>query len=168
MTPQPDTAHQLADALLGHILTRLEAVDAIPGRAFVCGEDAIPADDCCKGLLWTRVANISVADGAGRPDLTVRQPGVPILAHAILLEAGALRCAPTVDSRGKPPKPEQYTRSALTSAQDREAVRLALECDLPADLAALQAAGQVVGAWTPIASGDCAGGFITTTIVTDW
>lgn len=165
-TPQPDLAHRFADLLLSHITQRLTELDAKPGRSFVCGEDSIPSDDCCKGLVWTRVASIFPTDGSGAPHAQLNPAVTPVPGHVILLEAGALRCAPTVDSRGRPPSPEKYTESALTSSQDRDAIRRALECDLPADLIAENADGQIVGPWTPVYNGECAGGFITTQIVT--
>lgn len=163
--PQPDLAHTLATALLDHITTRLTDLADPPGRAFVCGEDTIPADDCCDGLVWVRVAAITPTDGSATPTNELMPAGTPVAGHSILLEAGTLRCAPTIDEQGRPPTPDEYTTSALHSAQDRQAVRLAVLCDLPADIIRLQADGQVVGVWTPIYTGDCAGGFLTTQIV---
>lgn len=165
-SPQPDVAFQLADALLGHIVQRLTDLNAAPERAFVCGESTVPADDCCDGLVWVRVATIIATPGDGSQDRTLRPAVAPIPAHATLLEAGAMRCAPTLDEQGNPPAPEEYTASALASAQDRQAIRAAIECDLPADLVALNADGQLVGAWLPIDDGGCAGGYMTTQIVT--
>lgn len=164
-SPQPDVAHTLAAALLAHILDRLTDLDASPGRAFVCGEDTIPADDCCDGLVWTRVASIAPTDGGVNTFAQLLPAGTPVPGHSIRLEAGALRCAPVMQDNGQPPDPSEYTAYALQAAQDRQAIRLAVECDLPADIFAAQADGQVPDVWTPI-GGACTGGFITTQIVT--
>ncbi|WP_375483335.1 hypothetical protein [uncultured Jatrophihabitans sp.] len=164
--PQPDLAFQLADRLLGHILDRLAAADATPGRAFVCAERTIPADDCCDGLVWTRVASIVPTNGDVAQDRSIRPAGDLPVGHAIRLEAGHLRCAPSpVDEGGAPPDPAEYTASAITSSVDRAAVRYAIECDLPADLLELQCDAQVVDQWAPLNAAGCAGGFITTSIV---
>lgn len=165
--PQPDVAYQLADALLGHIVDRLTELDAAPKRAYVCADVGVPSDDCCAGTVWVRVASIIPTDGSTNPmrQLVSAGTGTPS-GHAILLEAGALRCAPVIDRKGRPPSVDAMRETALNTARDRDAIRKAVVCDFADDIDQLGCDGQVPAPWLPLFTGECAGGYLTTQVVT--
>lgn len=164
--PSPDLAFTLASALLGHITARLEAAGCAPGRAFVSDGVGVPADDCCSGVAWVRVAQIVATDGHGNAYREMLNAPVGPYGHSIILEAGVLRCTPVLDDQGQPPDPDEYTAAAQLISADRQALRMAVECDLPADIIAANADGQIPGAWTPLDAGGCGGGFLITEIGT--
>jgi hypothetical protein len=166
-TPAPDLAYTFATRLLAHMLARIEeAGGAAPGRALVSDGDSIPADDCCDGFAWTRVAQIGATDGTGAPYNYAANIGAPVPAHYTVIEIGVLRCTPTVQENGSAPDVEEITAAALEQSADRQAMRLAVECDLPADILELNADAQIPSVWTPIMAGGCAGGFMTTNVIT--
>lgn len=164
--PQPDVAHTLAVALLGHIMDRLEAQANPPKRAFIVNGVGIPADDCCEGLLWVRVAEIVASDGNGNAwrEMWNAPAGPP--GHIITIETGVLRCSSVLNEDGTAPSPDDYTATALQASSDRQAVRLALLCDFPPDIIAAQCDGQILSAWTPMDEADCNGGYMTTIVGT--
>lgn len=165
-SPQPDVAFQLAEALLGHMMVRLLEADNPPARSFISDGVAPPGDDCCAGIAWVRVATVIPTDGDGNAyRVMLNSPAGP-WGHSIFLEAGVLRCTPVLDEQGNPPPDCDYTAAALLAASDRQALRMALICDLPANIIAAGADGQIPGNWTPIDAGGCGGGYITTQIGT--
>lgn len=164
--PQPDIAFTLLTQLLGHIMDRLTDAGMRPKRSFVYGGGAAPADDCCDGLAWGRVALVQPTDGSGAPVTDIRNASIPAMGHSITLEVGVLRCAPTLDGGGNPPDASDDTAAALQVAADRQQMRMAVLCDFPSDIIAIGADGQAVGPWVPVDAGDCIGGYLTTTVGT--
>lgn len=165
-SPQPDTAFTLANQLLGHMMDRLKDAANPPAKSFVCDSTAVPADDCCNGIAWVRVVNIVPTNGDGEPYRTMANAPTPVPGHSIFLEFGVMRCTPILDEQGNAPDPAEYTAAALQAAADRQQMRLALLCDLPADIIAINADGQIPGNWTPLDAGGCGGGYMTTEIGT--
>lgn len=161
-SPQPDVAFTLAQQLLGRIMDRLRDAGDPPKRAYVSDGSTVPADECCDGIAWVRVARIIATHGDGTPVSEIPNSSVPTMGASITLEAGILRCVTTpVDGQGRAPSPEEFTADALQAAADRTQLRMAVLCDFPADIIAIDADGQAVGAWVPISVGGCGGGFLT-------
>lgn len=166
--PQPDLAFLLAKALLGHVIDRINAAGYPVAKSFISDGDTIPADDCCDGIAWTRVGALQTTDGSGDQIRDLLPAVTPMPGHGIVLEVGILRCSPAgpgIDEQGDPPAAADITSAALLAAQDRQFMRLAVECDLPKDIIKFQADGHIPGAWGPISAGGCVGGFMTTTVV---
>lgn len=166
-SPQPDLSYNLAAALLARINNRLIKAGQPPAKAFVYDGGTGPADDCCAGLLWVRVAQIDVTDGSGQPLPEIRNIPIGPMGYAITLEAGILRCAPTVNEQGQAPTAAQYEASAVQQASDRLQMRLAVQCDFIPDLQGdpeTECDGQSVGSWVAIDAGACAGGYMTTRV----
>lgn len=163
-TPQPDLGFTLADALLGRIRTRLIAAGNPPSKVFVYDGASMPADDCCVGLLYVRLAQIDVTDGEGMPLPQIRNNVIGPRGYAFTFEAGILRCAPVVNEQGIAPTAADYTASALLQASDRNQMRYALVCDFPEDIDGAECDGQSIGPWVAVDAGACAGGYITTRV----
>lgn len=163
-SPQPDLAFQLAELLLARITDRLTDAGDRPGRIMISDGIIPPIDDCCEGLLWARVTQITATDGAGTPVALIYNGSIPTMAASIGLEAGILRCSPVLGADGEAPDPDAVTASALQAAADRTQLRMAVLCDFPKDIVALDCDGQAVGAWIPVDGGGCNGGFITTAV----
>lgn len=164
--PKADTAFTLAVALLGHLVSRMESANVAPGRSFVADGATVPAEDCCDGVAWVRVALVSPSDGSGDPYVEMRNLPAGPAGHVITLEIGVLRCTPVLGEQGESPPPEDYTEAARVAAADRGAMRMAVLCDFPADIVAAQADSQVPSEWSPIDAGGCGGGFMTTRVGT--
>lgn len=167
-SPQPDLAFSLAEALLGRVVTRMTALGRPPGRAFVYDGPAVPADDCCEGMVWVRVGTIQPTDGSADPYREMRNLPAGPSGATILFELGVLRCtvAPPVGEDGEPPTPDDFTEDARRAGNDRQSLRLAVMCDFPTDLIAAMCDGQIPGAWIPVDAGGCSGGWMTTTVGT--
>lgn len=145
---------------------RLEAAGDAPARMFISDGVGVVGDDCCDGLAWVRVATIQPTDASGATLSGIRNASIPVFGHSIILEAGTLRCSPTMDSLGRNVTPDDHTRAAQLAASDRQALRMALLCDFPADVIAANADGNTPSAWLPLNAGGCGGGYMTTTIGT--
>lgn len=151
------------DDVLDVVVSRLaQTSGGAVARGEVISGDTVPADDCCAGLAWVRVANMYPTDGGFEPLAELRaQPP----AWAIVIEAGVLRCAPQMGAQGQPPTADAIATAADRDKEDRNALILALTCDLPERLPGVP---QLIGPWTPMGpDGDCQGGFIQTTILTE-
>lgn len=162
----PDLAFALAQTLLDRIVTRMTAVGREPGRAFVYDGPAVPADDCCEGLVWIRIGTVTPTDGSAEPYREMRNAPAGPVGATILFEFGVLRCASILDSDGEAPSPDEYTADALAASADRQAMRLAVLCDFPSDIMAANCDGQIPGPWIPVDAGGCSGGYMTTTVGT--
>lgn len=151
------------DDVLDVVATRLaQTVGGAVARGEVISGDTVPADDCCAGLAWVRVANMYPTDG-GFGQLAELRTEPP--AWAIVIEAGVLRCAPQMAANGRPPSADAIAAAADRDREDRNALILAIVCDLPERLPGL---AQLLGPWTPTGpDGDCQGGFIQTTILSE-
>lgn len=165
-TPAGDAAFQLATALLGHMLARMEAAGCGPGKSFVADGQTVPGEDCCEGVAWTRVAQVMPTDGSGNQYADMRNAPQGPSGHQLLLEAGMLRCTPILDDLGNAPPAAEYTAAALLNSLDRDALRKAILFDLPANIVAVGADGFIPSEWTPIEAGGCGGGFMTVRIGT--
>lgn len=148
------------------MMLRLNATGLPPARSFVSDGGSVPSDECCNGVAWVRVAQITPTDADGNTFRFMWNAPTPVPGHSILLEAGVLRCTPTLDELGNPPSPEEYTAAAQLVSSDRLALRLALLGDFPTNIIEEQADGQIPGVWTPVDAGGCGGGYITTEIGT--
>lgn len=162
--PQPDLAFTLAEQLLGHIKDRLTG--DIPKRIYVYAGSAVPADDCCAGMLWIRVGQVEPTAADGNTYRLMLNAGTPVPGHNVLLEVGVLRCGPIIDEQGYAPTGADFTAAAMQAAADRQAMRLAVLCDFPADLIAANADGQIPSTWIPIEAADCVGGYMTVIVGT--
>ena len=123
------------------------------------------ADECCEGLAWVR------------PDVhypTMSTPGVVfpaqdettgkqgVLAWAVTLELGAVRCAPTPDA-SEIPSNEAWDAVTQAVMDDAAALRRAICCYIDAD--PRRKSTVLPGLWQPLPiGGGCAGGFIQVVI----
>lgn len=166
--PTPDLAFTLAEALLGRIVARMAGQGREPRKAFVYDGPAVPADDCCEGLVWVRIGTITPTDGSADPYREMRNLPAGPSGATILYELGVLRCsvAPPVDEDGYAPTADDFTADARNAASDRQSLRLAVMCDFPQDLMAAMCDGQIPGPWIPVDAGGCSGGWMTVTVGT--
>lgn len=165
-TPAGDVGFQLASTLLGYMLTRMVAAGCEPGKSFVADGASVPAEDCCQGVAWTRVAQAMPTDGSGNQYGDMRNAPQGPSGHQLTLEAGMLRCTPILDDLGNAPPAAEYTAAALLNSLDRDALRKAILWDLPASIGAVGADGFIPSEWQPIDAGGCGGGFMTVRIGT--
>lgn len=119
-------------------------------------------DECCSGLAWVRPA-LFYPSSAQFPE----QDGGPLktgtLAWAVVLELGAVRCAPVGDDNTIPTAAEW---DAVTQAvmDDAAAMRRAICCFIDGSP---QRRGRVLpGQWLPLdVEGGCVGGILTVTVL---
>lgn len=119
-----------------------ETAAGVPDRVFVNPGGPAPWDNCCDlgGQLWVRVISSAPSgDNTGPCPYLVTRVGL-----------GVVRCAHSVDDRGRPPTVEQVTADASTMVCDMSALFSALcGCD----------DGWRVESWSPLgAQGGCVGG----------
>lgn len=138
---------------VGPVLTALTALvgaalTPTPGRLLSAPGGEVAWDSCCDGMAWVRVKSVEAAN-------TTSQCG-PTL-WVVTFGAGALRCAATVDDRGRAPKPATLTAEALQMTADQGAIASALAC------ANIQWLNLI--SWEPLGpQGGCVGGEWTLTV----
>jgi len=118
-------------------------------------------DECCDGLAWVRPDGFFPSSAVfPNPDEAPLPKG--ILAWAITLEMGAVRCAPTPDARSIPTG-EQWDAVTQAVMDDAAAMRRALCCFI--DARPGRAKNVLPGLWQPISvQGGCVGGVLPITI----
>lgn len=118
-------------------------------------------DECCSGLAWVRPITFFPSS-----ESFPTQDGSPVTrgvrAWAVVLELGAIRCAPTPDAEAIPTAEEW---DALTQAvmDDAAAMRRALCCFVDARPGRGQRT--LAGQWEPLSiQGGCVGGTFQVTV----
>lgn len=125
------------------------------------------ADECCEGLAWVRPAGFapsSVIDQFPAIDATPRAEGVT--GWAVVLEIGAIRCAPTPDA-SRLPTAEEWETVTQAVMDDAAAMRRAICCFIEGLSGSLKQSRLRVlaGAWEPLPiAGGCVGGVMTVTV----
>lgn len=121
-------------------------------------------DECCSGLAWVRIADIFPSSDATFPtqDQTAEVACNP-RSWAVVLEMGAVRCAPTPDATSMP-SCDDWTSLVEKQMQDAAAMRRSVICcfgDL--DISYL------LGNWQPLpVSGRCSGGTQLVTVAAEY
>lgn len=129
------------------------------------GEEVTPSlgtgtDECCTGLGWVRIANISGAREIGDSVLSCfrRQ-------RILTLELGVARCAPSPTVQA-PPTEDQWTAAALQLDSDQGAMESAICCAFDPDSNVYHAVA--VGEYQPFGpDGNCIGGTMTVLVEFD-
>jgi hypothetical protein len=156
-------ATQMLDTAVAAIIELGLKVPAI--TVFIAGS-TIPIEDCCDGLLWTRVATQYPTDGGADPfaepridfDLSTR-------AVCFAIEMGCLWCHTNIDPDGAAIDPAEETGYANRDSDYRGALYKAVAYDLP-PLIKPCALGQRLDPWAPIGpDGQCSGGMLIDRIV---
>jgi len=118
-------------------------------------------DECCDGLAWVR-------PGGFFPSSAVfpNQDEVPlpkgVLAWAVTLEMGSVRCAPTPDENSIP-SGDQWDAVTQAVMDDAAAMRRALCCFIDAKPG--RAKVVLPGIWQPLSvQGGCVGGILPVTV----
>lgn len=132
-TPVVDeTVAPLALALLECLRREMAKVPVPPAKVQIRPGDRVAAlistaeDECCAGLAWVRVGEVYPSQvGFPAYDAGPHKCGPGRL--AVLLEVGAMRCAPVGDAAVLPTA-EQWAAAALTVLDDRAAMRRAICC----------------------------------------
>lgn len=120
-------------------------------------------DECCSGLAWVRVAGIGPTSNFPVIDEDVTSPCAP-LGYSVILELGAVRCAPTPSARHIP-SCEQWTNVSHQVLDDAAAMRRAVLCCFDQVIPDAQ---WLMGTWEPIPTGGrCVGGVMPLTIAAD-
>lgn len=119
---------------------------------------SLTKNECCSGLAWVRVAQISPSSGQNFPaqDQTPQRCGTQ--RYAVELEMGVVRCAPVATAQAIP-SDDRWNISAVDTLADFAAMDRAICCFLDGfgGLA-------LPGAWNPIAvQGMCVGGTMSIT-----
>jgi hypothetical protein len=119
---------------------------------------SLTKNECCSGLAWVRVAQISPSSGNNWPaqDQTPQRCGTQ--RYAVELEMGVVRCAPVATAQAIP-SDDRWNISAVDTLADFAAMDRAICCFLDGfgGLA-------LPGAWNPIAvQGMCVGGSMSIT-----
>lgn len=118
-------------------------------------------DECCSGLAWVRPSSFFPSSTIFPNQDTVPQPK-GVIAWAITLELGTVRCAPTPDENSIPTGDEW---DAVTQAvmDDAAAMRRALCCFIDAKPG--RAKNVLPGTWQPLSvQGGCVGSILPVTI----
>ena len=119
-------------------------------------------DECCEGLAWVRVAQFYPASGTFPVQDESPQPKGTV-AWAVVLELGAVRCAPVGDEHAIPTA-DQWDANFRAVLDDAAAMRRALCCFGEAEPRRLKN-GLLPGAWEPLSvQGGCSGGVMTVTV----
>jgi len=119
-------------------------------------------DECCEGLAWVRPAQFFPSSGT-----FPAQDEVPVKggtrAWAVVLELGAIRCAPVGDEHSIP-SGEQWDATVQAVMDDAAAMRRAICCFIEAKQGR---SGRVLpGIWQPVSvEGGCVGGTLQVTVM---
>jgi hypothetical protein len=121
-------------------------------------------DECCEGLGWVRPDTFYPSSNAAGPfpaqDEAPTKQGV--LAWAVTLELGAVRCAPTPGPEAIPSN-EEWDTTTQAVMDDAAAMRRAICCFIERK----QGRKQLVlpGIWQPVqVQGGCVGGILPVTV----
>lgn len=133
-------------------------------RMLVAPGAEVAWDECCDGMLWTRLLQVVPAQlmqqGQGPFGMTRVGP-CGVLMWEATIGVGVLRCASMVDDAGQAPAPATLTAEALQVVQDMADVAAALQCCV-----APQAEKLTMGMWTPLGpEGGCVGGEWTAAVL---
>ncbi len=128
--------------LLNSIATAAaEAVDPVPARVVVAPGDIETWDDCCDGMVWIRIVELSSAGNRGECG--------PAFSD-LICELGVMRCEHGPTDAGDPPSADDVTGDSSQTYDDMDAIRLLLGCEI---------AGAKPRRWIPVGpSGGCVGG----------
>jgi hypothetical protein len=119
------------------------------------------SDECCDGLAWVRPESFFPSSSVfPNQDETPLAKGV--LAWAVTLEMGAVRCAPTPDENSIPTG-DQWDAVTQAVMDDAAAMRRALCCFI--DAVPGRAKYVLPGLWQPLSvQGGCVGGILPITV----
>lgn len=165
--PRAEAVGTLAENL-GPILTTLlecsvAALDPTPALAFVTSGIAPAWDNCCDGMIWTRVQSIEMT----RPPTMGMTPGDPCRRSWLAtIGVGVLRCAAGMtgnDGAWVPPPASAITADAMQVLADEAAVLNAVHCCVPPSTAMKSLAAVRWDALGP--DGGCVGGEWTVNVV---
>lgn len=137
---------------------------AAPATSVFIAGATVPIEDCCDGLLWTRVASQYPSDGGVDP---FQDPRIDFDLPAIVfvLELGCLWCHNTVEEDGSAIDPAEETAYAQRDSDYRAALFKAAAYDFP-PLAKPCALGHRIDPWAPIGpDGACSGGMLIDRLV---
>lgn len=119
------------------------------------------SDECCEGLAWVRPEAFFPSSAVFPNQDELPQPK-GVLAWAITLEMGAVRCAPTPDADSIPTG-EQWDAVTQAVMDDAAAMRRAICCFIEAD--PRRAKHVLPGLWQPLSTeGGCVGSIMPITI----
>lgn len=141
--------------ILDELLTAVyDELTVKPGRSLVAPGAEVAWDDCCEGQLAVRIVRTEAIYKS-------TNGGCPI-GYRVVLGVSIVRCAATVDDRGRAPSPSQISADGHRVTRDMSEVARAIQCyDSP------DAMRTWLGEWTPSGpNGGCAGGEWTMTIQT--
>lgn len=143
----------LVGPLLERIATQVAAqMNPRPRRVEVAPGAQVAWDECCEGLLWSRLVSMSPSGAPYPQQDQVQKCGVAIWAATI--GVGILRCASVVDDNGEAPTAAALTREALQMTADMATIEQALRHEMVPALSYLK-----VQRWEPLGpSGGCVGG----------
>lgn len=109
---------------LESVKNEVEAILPKPvGRAVVAPGTAPAWDDCCQGQLAVRLVNTQVRNTSPRP------VGCKHQGYIYTIGISVIRCAQTIDDRGRAPKPDKISKDASNMTADMVAVQHFLECN---------------------------------------
>lgn len=161
MAVQDALARPVADELLECLRTEVAKVANPPAKVELRTGDVVnffmtqDKDECCDGLAWVRVQNITPGYPEQQVEVTVSNE---ILNWSVNLEMGVVRCAPR-DPTVIPPAKE-WSDVTYDVLDDAAAMIRAMCC-----FAAPRKGRVVPGIWTPLAlDGGCTGGFMPLTV----
>lgn len=130
-----------------------------PGIVVFIAGSAVPIEDCCDGLLWTRVVTQYPSDGSADP-LGVARIDFDLPAWVYAIELGYLGCHNTIEADGSAIDPAEETAYAQRDSDYRAALMKAAGIDMP-PLVEPCVLGQRLQAWQPIGpDGACSGGML--------
>ncbi|QDP45520.1 hypothetical protein SEA_FUZZBUSTER_36 [Microbacterium phage FuzzBuster] len=114
-------------AIVENVVTALDAVDRKPARIVPIAAGTAPAwDECCDGLLYSRIVTIAPAPDRTNPTPANIRCGVHlwIVTAAITI----VRCVATVDDGGTPPAAETMAEEGEAILSDAIEIQQALYC----------------------------------------
>ena len=166
MTAPSDIGNFLAETLLTTVQAQFTTNSLpMPATCMYIAGVSTSVDDCCEGLLWTRVDTVYPTDGSGNP-YTQARPDWDIPAWVHPVQCGILNCHLVIDSEGNPIPPDLETQYAVRDGQYRAAILQAITVHYP-PLVGPCALGYRISPWTPIGpEGGCSGGLITVNVIT--
>jgi len=143
--------------LIGPLLTGLldcaaAALNPPVGRVLVAPGQLVAYDDCCAGMVWTRLISLDSGVASSKMGATNFDPCG--LRWNASVGVGALRCSATMDDRGAVAAPAAMTAEALQVTADEAALCQAVYCCnlLPLNRTQIQR-------WDPLGpDGGCVGG----------
>jgi hypothetical protein len=165
VTTMTDLGKVLATQLLDTALASISGLGlTAPKIALFIAGASIPIEDCCEGLLWTRVATQYPSNGGADP-FTEPRIDFDLPAVVFAIEMGCLWCHNNVESDGSAIDPAEETTYANRDGDYRGALYKAAAYDLP-PLIKPCSLGHRIDPWAPIGpDGACSGGMLVDRIV---